>query len=152
MSFYEHDISKQTQSSGNKICISNIFNAIISHIFFKATYRANHCIRKKTLVSKFKKATGQWTLGWPIKLNVKCPDVYYIQLHNILTLASFIFFHFQQMHIIEITLEMVFGNRSHWTFQERDLHMKHLPISITSAGHFCLGEPADMSPIALSIS
>lgn len=52
------------------------------------------------------------------------------------------------MHIIEITLEMAFGNSSHWVFQERDLHVKHFPSSITSAGDFCLGEPADMSPIA----
>lgn len=56
------------------------------------------------------------------------------------------------MDIIEITLEMAFSNRSHWVFQERDLHMKHFPISITSTGDFCLGEPADMSPIAPGIS
>lgn len=79
----------------------------------KATYRTDHCIRKKKLYSKFKKATGQWTPEWLIKLNVKYLDVYNIELHNFQTLASLIFFHFQQMHIIEITLEMAFSNRSH---------------------------------------
>lgn len=34
MSFYECDIPKETQWSGNKICISNIFGAVISNFFF----------------------------------------------------------------------------------------------------------------------
>lgn len=75
-------------------------------------YKADHCIRKK-LVSKFKKAASQWTPRWLIKLNVKCPEVYNTELRNTQTLASFIFFHFQQMHIIEITLEMAFSIHSH---------------------------------------
>lgn len=61
MSFYECDIPKETQWSGNKICISNIFGAVISHFFFfwEKPSAEQTTAKKKKITSKFKKATGQ---------------------------------------------------------------------------------------------
>lgn len=151
MSFYECVISKQTQWCGNKICISNIFGAVISYIFF-LSHGQSRALHKKKIVSKFKKATGQWTPGWLIKFSVKCPGVYNIELHNIWTLASFIFFHFQQRHIIENNFRNDLQSSFTLGFSGKGPHMKRFPISITSAGDLCLGKSADMSPIARGAS